>query len=160
MIMRKYIGECGITLDEAKRFMGFLGRNDRDEEIRSVLNAAVALVEERQNVSLRPMTIVLPVTGSSARYPLYLHPVSEVISVKDAQSGDDLDYQLAYAKDSIAVRASRPFVVEYKTEAVTDNMLEIYKPAVLTMAALMFDGSTDTEAYRKVFNSFMIPSVL
>ena len=39
-------------------------------------------------------------------------------------------------------------------------MLEIYNPAVLTMATLMFDGSTDTEAYRKVFNSFMIPSVL
>lgn len=158
--MRKDIGECGITLDDAKRFMGFLGRDDRDAEIRSMLNAAIALVEERQNVSLRPMTIVLPVTGGSTRYPLYLHPVSEVVSVKDAQSGGDLDYQLAYAKDSIAVRASRPFVVEYKTAAVADNMLEIYKPAVLTMATLMFDGSTDTEAYRKVFNSFMIPSVL
>lgn len=160
MIMRKDIGECGITLDDAKLFMGFWGRNDRDAEIRSVLNASLALVEEHQNVSLRPMTIVLPVSGGSDQYPLYLHPVSEVVSVKDAQGGDDLDYQLAYAKNSIAVRASRPFVVEYKTEAVTDNMVEIYKPAVLTMATLMFDGSTDTEAYRKVFNSFMIPSVL
>ena len=140
--------------------MGFVGRDDRDEEIRTFLATAIAIVEEHQNVSLRPMTIVLPLRGGKTEYPLYLLPVAEVVSVKDAGTGADASYQVTYLKDKVLVNTPRPLVVEYRTSAVNDDMVQILKPGILSMASLMFDGSTDTEAYRKVINSFMIPSAL
>ena len=160
MIRRTEIGDSGITLADAKQFMGFVGRTDRDEEIQTFLGSATAIVEEYQNVSLRPMTVVLPLSGGSTSYKLYLQPVSEVVSVKDADTGGDVPYQVTYLKDRILVNTQQPLVVEYKTESINDEMVRVYKPAILSMASLMFDGSTDTEAYRKVFNSFMIPSLL
>lgn len=159
MILRKDIGDSVITLDDAKMYLGFVGRDDRDAEIQTALNAALLIVEERQDVSLRPMTVELPTTGSGWKR-LYLLPVVEVLSVKDARSGKDLEYSLAYDKRSILVKASQSYVVEYSTEPINDHMMDVYRTGVLAVASLIFDGSTDAAAYRQVFNAMMIPSNL
>lgn len=156
-LQRKKVGESTITLSDAKNYMRFAG-DERDDEIQTILKSAIALVEDRQNVSLRPQTIELRLSGGGWR-DLYLHPVSRVISARNAYSGDELEFKHSYDKRSVNVSTTEPYVVEYET-AADDATIASYKPAVLVITALIFDGITETEAFRKAFNTYLIPKFL
>lgn len=130
----------------------------KDDEIKSTLLTAIRRIEDIQDVSLRPMTVQLTITAPDDFNSLYLHPVTEVVSVKDAVSGKEVGYSLNHSKSKVKVNSTADVVIEYKTDKTPD--VKDYMTAVLAFTTLMFDGLTEDEAYRKIFHVYLTPKFL
>lgn len=157
MLRRTEIGESTITLEQAKGYMRYTGTT-KDDEVKSTLLTAIRRIEDIQNVSLRPMIVQLIITDPNDFNSLYLHPVAEVVSVKDAISGNEIGYSLNHSKSKVKVATAHDVVVEYRTAETSD--IKDYTIAVLAFTALMFDGLTQDEAYRKIFHVYLTPKFL
>lgn len=157
MLRRTEIGNCSISLVDAKNYMRYTG-DSKDAEIQSALDTAIRRIEDVQNVSLRPMSVKLDISDPEDFNPLYLHPVSEIVSVKDSVSGADVDFSISWDNRKIKVAVKRDVTVEYTTAETPD--IKDYKIAILSLTTLIFDGLTDDEAFRKVFNVYLTPKTL
>lgn len=144
-LQRMQIGEPFISTDELKQYLQYAGSN-KDDELKSAIDAATTLFEDRRNISLRPMTIALVSKSNSAGLiQVYYPDISEIASVKSAED-KEMDFAFVKALDVVKVRPNIDCSVIYKTEACSNA--SVYKSAVMGMAALIFDGSTESEAYQ------------
>lgn len=130
-----------ITLSGLKSYMHISG-DEKDTELQEVLNQAIIRIQEYSDVALLPCTIELEEEGNIIK--LYQHPVSEISSVKDASSGDDVSYVSNYKKTVIEQEEAEIVIVTYKTlptSAETARLLNY----VYEMASAMWDGNTDEQ---------------
>lgn len=130
-----------ITLSGLKSYMHISG-DEKDTELQEVLNQAIIRIQEYSDVALLPCTIELEEEGNIIK--LYQHPVSEISSVKDASSGDDVSYVSNYKKTVIEQEEAEIVVVAYTTlptSAETARLLNY----VYEMASAMWDGNTEEQ---------------
>lgn len=146
-LQRIQTGAPFLTTDELKMYLQFSG-SGREDELIQAIEAATTTFENKRNVSLRCMTIEqVSNSDDKGMVQLYYPQISEVVSVVTPDQ-DNAPYTLLKAMDAIWVRPNATYVVTYKTEAC-DNA-SAYKSAVVAMAALIFDGNTDAEAYQTI----------
>jgi len=130
-----------ITLSGFKSYMHISG-DEKDTELQEVLNQAIIRIQEYSDVALLPCTIELEEDGNIIK--LYQHPVSEISSVKDASSGDDVSYVSNYKKTVIEQEEAEIVIVTYTTlptSAETSRLLNY----VYEMASAMWDGNTEEQ---------------
>lgn len=130
-----------ITLSGLKSYMHISG-DEKDTELQEVLNQAAMRIQEYSDVALLPCTIELEEEGNIIK--LYQHPVSEISSVKDASSGDDVSYVSNYKKTVIKQEEAEIVIVTYTTlptSAETARLLNY----VYEMASAMWDGNTEEQ---------------
>lgn len=153
MIRRTLIdpSEKLITIEQLKRSMGF-SRTDKDDELETILNSAISQVEEVGNVSLRGYSVFLSCEYHELRQPLYLHPVSEITVVKSEQ-GQDIPYALSYDKRTVTLYGERTCLIEYKTQALDEELQAPFIDAVIRLCMWEFNKSGDYSEKNAILNS-------
>lgn len=132
---------AAITLADFKSYMHITATTN-DGALSDVLKQATIRIQEYSDVALLPCTIELEEDGNIIK--LYQHPVSEISSVKDASSGDDVSYVSNYKKTVIEQEEAEIVIVTYTTlptSAETDRLLNY----VYEMASAMWDGNTEEQ---------------
>lgn len=146
-LQRVQTGDPFVSVDELKAYLQFTGTG-KDNELTEAIESATAAFEDKRNISLRDMIVELVAkSDDKGVIRLYYPNVSEIISV-ELIDRSRADYALLLAVDSITVRPESTHVVTYKTEA--HKNASAFKSAVMAMAALIFDGNTDAQAYQTV----------
>lgn len=132
---------AAITLADFKSYMHITATTN-DGALSDVLKQATIRIQEYADVALLPCTIELEVEGNIIK--LYQHPVSEISSVKDASSGNDVSYVSNYKKTAIEQEEAEIVIVTYTTlptSAETARLLNY----VYEMASAMWDGNTEEQ---------------
>jgi hypothetical protein len=130
-----------ITLAGLKSYM-HISSDEKDTELQEVLNQAIIRIQEYSDIALLPCTIELEGEGEIIK--LYQHPVSEISSVKDSVSGDDVPYVSNYKKTVIEQTDAEMVIITYTTlptSAETGRLLNY----VYEMASAMWDGNTEEQ---------------
>jgi hypothetical protein len=130
-----------ITLAGLKSYM-HISSDEKDTELQEVLNQAIIRIQEYSDIALLPCTIELECEGEIIK--LYQHPVSEISSVKDSVSGDDVPYVSNYKKTVIEQADAEMVIITYTTlptSAETGRLLNY----VYEMASAMWDGNTEEQ---------------
>ena len=132
---------AAITLADFKSYMHITGTT-YDDALTDVLKQATIRIQEYADVALLPCTIELEGEGEIIK--LYQHPVSEISSVKDSVSGDDVPYVSNYKKTLIEQIDSDGVIITYTTlpTSVETGRLMNY---VYEMASAMWDGNTEEQ---------------
>ena len=130
-----------ITLAGLKSYM-HISSDEKDTELQEVLNQAIIRIQEYSDIALLPCTIELECEGEIIK--LYQHPVSEISSVEDSVSGDDVPYVSNYKKTVIEQADAEMVIITYTTlptSAETGRLLNY----VYEMASAMWDGNTEEQ---------------
>lgn len=153
MIQRTLIDpeENVILIADIKAAMGFL-RSDKDEELENILSSAISQVEEVGDVSLRSYNVFLSYEYPNTVNELYLHPVSDIISVKSEQ-GEDVDYTLHYDKRKFTLKKPQSCVVEYRTMALNKEQKSPYIDAIIRLCMWEFNRSDNYKERTAILNS-------
>ena len=132
---------AAITLADFKSYMHITG-NTHDDALTDVLSQAAIRIQEYADVALLPCTIELECEGEIIK--LYQHPVSEISSVKDSASEDDVPYVSNYKKTVIEQADAEMVIITYTTlpTSVETGRLMNY---VYEMASAMWDGNTEEQ---------------
>lgn len=150
--LRIAVGECDLTVQQLQQFLKLSG--GYVEEVESALNSAIVKVEDMLNMSLRENTIELCTnSGTSGVVDLFLQPATEVVSVKAIETGEDIEYTSNSLLKTIKTTPMTEVQVMYKTKPVpkVDN----YKNGVFAVAALIFNGNTDTTQFWTVLRKYV-----
>ena len=138
-----------VTLCECKEYLK-VNDESRDDLIMRCAKMATNFVENAVNESLNGHTVQL-LTNQDVLHELYLPNVDVINSVKNAYTGEIIDYTSYVDNSVIAIESNMAVVVDYNTIPVTgDTTAE--KIAVLALTSLIYDGVTD----RNVWNSVII----
>lgn len=153
MIKRTLIdpSERLITIEQLRRSMGF-SRTDKDDELETILSSATSQVEEAGNISLRGYSVSLSCEYPDLKQPLYLHPVSEITSVK-SERGLDMPYALSCDKRTVILHSERACVIEYKTQALDVELQALFIDAVIRLCMWEFNKSGDYSEKNAILNS-------
>ena len=138
-----------VTLCECKEYLK-VNDESRDDLIMRCAKMATNFVEHAVNESLNSHTVQL-ITNQDVLHQLYLPTIDVINSVKNAYTGEIIDYTPYIDNSIIAIESNMAVVVDYNTIPVTgDTTAE--KMAVLALTSLIYDGVTD----RNVWNSVII----
>ena len=138
-----------VTLCECKEYLK-VNDESRDDLIMRCAKMATNFVENAVNESLNSHTVQL-ITNQDVLHELYLPNVDVINSVKNAYTGEIIDYTSYVDNSVIAIESNMAVVVDYNTIPATgDTTAE--KIAVLALTSLIYDGVTD----RNVWNSVII----
>ena len=138
-----------VTLCECKEYLK-VNDESRDDLIMRCAKMATNFVENAVNESLNSHTVQL-ITNQDVLHELYLPNVDVINSVKNAYTGEIIDYTSYVDNSVIAIESNMAVVVDYNTIPGTgDTTAE--KMAVLALTSLIYDGVTD----RNVWNSVII----
>ena len=138
-----------VTLCECKEYLK-VNDESRDDLIMRCAKMATNFVENAVNESLNSHTVQL-ITNQDVLHQLYLPTIDVINSVKNAYTGEIIDYTPYIDNSIIAIESNMAVVVDYNTIPATgDTTAE--KMAVLALTSLIYDGVTD----RNVWNSVII----
>lgn len=136
-----------ITIEELKGYINVVS-TDRDNELQSILNAAIAKVEDITDYSLTAQKIYIHANDVVVQ-KLYLLPVAEVVSVTNQETGTECSYSVNYSKTKVTLRDVSDVLIEYNTAPNAEHIFDL-KPYVYQYAALLYDGVTDNQVIESV----------
>lgn len=139
-----------ITITSVKKAIGF-SRTDKDDELENILNSAISQVEQMGDVSLRSYNVSLSYDFPNTVNELYLHPVSDIVSVKSEQ-GENINYTLHYDKRRFTLNKPQRCVVEYNTQALNKEQQKPYINAIIRLCMWEFNKSDDYKEHTAILN--------
>ena len=141
-----------VTLCECKEYLK-VNDESRDDLIMRCAKMATDFVENAVNESLNSHTVQL-ITNQDVLHELYLPNVDVINSVKNAYTGEIIDYTPYIDNSIIAIESNMAVVVDYNTIPVTvDTTSE--KMAVLALTSLIYDGVTDRNVWNSVITNYL-----
>ena len=141
-----------VTLCECKEYLN-VNDESRDDLIMRCSKMATNFVENAVNESLNSHTVQL-ITNQDVLHELYLPNVDVINSVKNAYTGEIIDYTSYVDNSVIAIESNMAVVVDYNTIPVTvDTTSE--KMAVLALTSLIYDGVTDRSVWNSVITNYL-----
>ena len=141
-----------VTLCECKEYLK-VNDESRDDLIMRCSKMATNFVENAVNESLNSHTVQL-ITNQDVLHELYLPNVDVINSVKNAYTGEIIDYTSYVDNSVIAIESNMAVVVDYNTIPVTgDKTAE--KMAVLALTSLIYDGVTDRNVWNSVITNYL-----
>ena len=141
-----------VTLCECKEYLK-VNDESRDDLIMRCAKMATNFVENAVNESLNSHTVQL-ITNQDVLHELYLPNVDVINSVKNAYTGEIIDYTSYVDNSVIAIESNMAVVVDYNTIPVTvDTTSE--KMAVLALTSLIYDGVTDRNVWNSVITNYL-----
>ena len=141
-----------VTLCECKEYLK-VNDESRDDLIMRCAKMATNFVENAVNESLNSHTVQL-ITNQDVLHELYLPNVDVINSVKNAYTGEIIDYTPYIDNSIIAIESNMAVVVDYNTIPVTvDTTSE--KMAVLALTSLIYDGVTDRSVWNSVITNYL-----
>ena len=141
-----------VTLCECKEYLK-VNDESRDDLIMRCAKMATNFVENAVNESLNSHTVQL-ITNQDVLHELYLPNVDVINSVKNAYTGEIIDYTSYVDNSVIAIESNMAVVVDYNTIPATgDTTAE--KMAVLALTSLIYDGVTDRNVWNSVITNYL-----
>jgi len=141
-----------VTLCECKEYLK-VNDESRDDLILNCSKMATNFVENAVNESLNSHTVQL-ITNQDVLHQLYLPNVDVINSVKNAYTGNIIDYTSYIDNSVIAIESNMAVVVDYNTIPATgDTTAE--KMAVLALTSLIYDGVTDRNVWNSVITNYL-----
>ena len=141
-----------VTLCECKEYLK-VNDESRDDLIMRCSKMATNFVENAVNESLNSHTVQL-ITNQDVLHELYLPNVDVINSVKNAYTGNIIDYTSYIDNSVIAIESNMAVVVDYNTIPATgDTTAE--KMAVLALTSLIYDGVTDRNVWNSVITNYL-----
>ena len=141
-----------VTLCECKEYLK-VNDESRDDLIMRCAKMATNFVENAVNESLNSHTVQL-ITNQDVLHELYLPNVDVINSVKNAYTGEIIDYTSYVDNSVIAIESNMAVVVDYNTIPATgDTTAE--KIAVLALTSLIYDGVTDRNVWNSVITNYL-----
>ena len=141
-----------VTLCECKEYLK-VNDESRDDLIMRCAKMATNFVENAVNESLNSHTVQL-ITNQDVLHELYLPNVDVINSVKNAYTGNIIDYTSYIDNSVIAIESNMAVVVDYNTIPATgDTTAE--KMAVLALTSLIYDGVTDRHVWNSVITNYL-----
>ena len=141
-----------VTLCECKEYLK-VNDESRDDLIMRCAKMATNFVEHAVNESLNSHTVQL-ITNQDVLHQLYLPTIDVISSVKNAYTGEIIDYTPYIDNSIIAIESNMAVVVDYNTIPATgDTTAE--KMAVLALTSLIYDGVTDRNVWNSVINNYL-----
>ena len=141
-----------VTLCECKEYLK-VNDESRDDLIMRCAKMATNFVENAVNESLNSHTVQL-ITNQDVVHQLYLPTIDVINSVKNAYTGEIIDYTPYVDNSVIAIESNMAVVVDYNTIPVTvDTTSE--KMAVLALTSLIYDGVTDRSVWNSVITNYL-----
>ena len=141
-----------VTLCECKEYLK-VNDESRDDLIMRCSKMATNFVENAVNESLNSHTVQL-ITNQDVLHELYLPNVDVINSVKNAYTGEIIDYTPYIDNSIIAIESNMAVVVDYNTIPATgDTTAE--KIAVLALTSLIYDGVTDRNVWNSVITNYL-----
>lgn len=141
-----------VTLCECKEYLK-VNDESRDDLIIRCSKMATNFVENSVNESLNSHTVQL-ITNQDVVYQLYLPTIDVINSVKNAYTGEIIDYTSYFDNSVIAIESNIAVVIDYNTTPVTgDTTAE--KMAVLALTSLIYDGVTDRNVWNSVITNYL-----
>lgn len=141
-----------VTLCECKEYLK-VNDESRDDLIMRCAKMATNFVENAVNESLNSHTVQL-ITNQDVLHELYLPNVDVINSVKNAYTGEIIDYTSYVDNSVIAIESNMAVVVDYNTIPVTvDTTSE--KMAVLALTSIIYDGVTDRNVWNSVITNYL-----
>lgn len=138
-----------ITLEQVKNALGFGSRADKDDEITTILNTAIAQVEEHGDVSLRSYNVQVSYPYADTENALYLHPVSGITSVM-SMAGHNINFRISADKRCFFLPKAQPCIAKYTTEQLDKSQAQPYIRAALELSMLLFNGNIDTSEQAQI----------
>ena len=141
-----------VTLCECKEYLK-VNDESRDDLIMRCAKMATNFVENAVNESLNSHTVQL-ITNQDVVHQLYLPKIDVINSVKNAYTGEIIDYTPYIDNSIIAIESNMAVVVDYNTIPVTgDTTAE--KMAVLALTSIIYDGVTDRSVWNSVITNYL-----
>lgn len=141
-----------VTLCECKEYLK-VNDESRDDLIMRCSKMATNFVENAVNESLNSHTVQL-ITNQDIVHQLYLPTIDVINSVKNAYTGNIIDYTSYIDNSVIAIESNMAVVVDYNTIPVAgDTTAE--KMAVLALTSLIYDGVTDRNVWNSVITNYL-----
>jgi predicted DNA-binding protein len=146
--MRRISSTSSFNVQSFKQWANITTTTE-DAMITRLINSAITKVEDVSNVSLAAN--VLEVISKGERHDLYLLPISVINSVKDRETGVDVDYTISADKGYI-ITPDREVIVNYTTTATNDYELT---QIVYEYALALYDGQD--EELKRILNKINKP---
>ena len=141
-----------VTLCECKEYLK-VNDESRDDLIMRCAKMATNFVENAVNESLNSHTVQL-ITNQDVLHQLYLPNVDVINSVKNALTGEDVEFRQYGDNQIVAISENISVIVDYNTIPATgDTTAE--KIAVLALTSLIYDGVTDRSVWNSVINNYL-----
>ena len=141
-----------VTLCECKEYLK-VNDESRDDLIMRCAKMATNFVENAVNESLNSHTVQL-ITNQDVLHELYLPNVDVINSVKNALTGEDVEFRQYGDNQIVAISENISVIVDYNTIPVTgDTTAE--KMAVLALTSLIYDGVTDRSVWNSVITNYL-----
>ena len=141
-----------VTLCECKEYLK-VNDESRDDLIMRCAKMATNFVENAVNESLNSHTVQL-ITNQDVLHELYLPNVDVINSVKNALTGEDVEFRQYGDNQIVAISENISVIVDYNTIPVTgDTTAE--KMAVLALTSLIYDGVTDRNVWNSVITNYL-----
>ena len=141
-----------VTLCECKEYLK-VNDESRDDLIMRCAKMATNFVENAVNESLNSHTVQL-ITNQDVVHQLYLPNVDVINSVKNALTGEDVEFRQYGDNQIVAISENVSVIVDYNTIPVTgDTTAE--KMAVLALTSLIYDGVTDRSVWNSVITNYL-----
>lgn len=141
-----------VTLCGCKEYLK-VNDESRDDLIMRCAKMATNFVENAVNESLNSHTVQL-ITNQDVLHQLYLPNVDVINSVKNALTGEDVEFRQYGDNQIVAISENISVIVDYNTIPATgDTTAE--KMAVLALTSLIYDGVTDRNVWNSVITNYL-----
>ncbi len=141
-----------VTLCECKEYLK-VNDESRDDLIMRCAKMANNFVENDVNESLNSHTVQL-INNQDDLHELYLTTIDVINSVKNALTGEDVEFRQYGDNHIVAISENISVIVDYNTIPVTgDTTAE--KMAVLALTSLIYDGVTDRNVWNSVITNYL-----
>lgn len=131
-----------LTIADLKGYINVTSE-DRDEELQSILNAAICKVEDITGYSLTAQTIRIYAEDVQVQ-KLYFPTINEVVSVVNEETGSDASYTLNHSKTKVILNELSDIEIEYNTVPIEDKVNDL-KHYVYSLAGIYYDGQQEKE---------------
>jgi len=151
-VQKTQTGVIGLTLEEVKDFMR-VDFSEDDALITSLINQSKDLIEEYLNRSLVVNTIHL-IASPREELEIPFGPIETIESVKDVESGDDIDYE--YDGLLLTLKVDKTFSVSCTSH---DNLPAGLKLGWLEIITWLYENRGDTSGFGMMlyYNNNLMP---
>lgn len=136
-----------FSVVELKEYINVVS-TDRDEELQSILNAAISKIEDITGFSLSEQTIRVYCEDVLSQ-KLYFLPISEIVSVTNEETGSDCSYKVNTSLTKITFDFETSAIIEYKT-SFNEEMIYDLKPYVYEYAGALYDGVVENSVIESI----------
>jgi len=141
-----------VDLAKFKEYIGGLNNTLKDDSIQSNLDSAVVWVSNYSNLPAANFDVEYIQNKANTKHELLFDNIT-IVSVKNLEDGEDLDYIANYNNSAIIFESEQTPVISYSC-AREDN--EVLTNAILAYALILFSGQDDKEAINKVMSDLRI----